>query len=64
MKSEYGSTREWYEHAAAFDAACLGKTAGEINGLMGEDYKGNADVQAAGCTIYVSGFVKAASKIG
>ena len=28
------------------------------------DYKGNADLQAAGCTIVVSGLVKAASKIG
>ncbi len=59
-----GATKEWFEQAAAFDAACLGKTASEIAGLMGADYKGTADVQAAGCTIYVSGFVKAASKIG
>ena len=59
-----GATKEWFEQAAAFDAACLGKTASEVAGLMGADYKGNADVQAAGCTIYVSGFVKAASKIG
>ena len=58
------ATKEWYEQAAAFDAACLGKTASEVAGLMSADYKGNADVQAAGCTIYVSGFVKAASKIG
>ena len=58
------ATKEWYEQAAAFDAACLGKTASEVAGLMGADYKGTADVQAAGCTIYVSGFVKAASKIG
>ena len=59
-----GATKEWFEQAAAFDAACLGKTASEVAGLMGADYKGVADVQAAGCTIYVSGFVKAASKIG
>ena len=58
------ATKEWYQQAAAFDAACLGKTASEITGLMGADYKGNADLQAAGCTIYVSGFVAAASKIG
>ena len=59
-----GAAKEWYQQAAAFDAACLGKTASEIAGLMGADYKGVADVQAAGCTIYVSGFVKAATKIG
>lgn len=64
MKAYGGSAKEWYEQAAAFDAACIGKTAGEVVGLMGADYKGNADVQAAGCTIYVSGFVKAASKLG
>ena len=64
MKAWGGSAKEWYEQAAAFDAACLGKTASEITGLMGADYKGNADLQAAGCTIYVSGFVAAASKIG
>ena len=60
----YGSAKEWYEHAAAFDAACIGKSASEINGLMGNDGKGVADLQSAGCTIYVSGFVKAATKIG
>ena len=57
------ATKEWFEQAAAFDAACAGKTVEEIKGLMGADYKGTADVQAAGCTIYVSGFVAAASKI-
>ena len=64
MKAYGGSAKEWYEQAAAFDAACIDKTATEIGGLMAEDYKGTADLQAAGCTIYVSGFVKAASKIG
>ncbi len=58
-----GAKKEWFEQAAAFDAACIGKTATEIAGLMGEDGKGVADLQAAGCTIYVTGFVKAASKI-
>lgn len=64
MKAYGGSAKEWYEQAAAFDALCIGKTAKEIEGLMGSDYKGSAEVQAAGCTIYVSGFVKAAAKIG
>ena len=58
-----GAKKEWFEQAAAFDAACIGKTATEIAALMGNDGKAVADVQAAGCTIYVSGFVKAASKI-
>ena len=61
---QYGqAAKEWFEQAAAFDQACIGKTATEIAGLMGEDGKAVADVQAAGCTIYVTGFVKAASKI-
>ena len=58
-----GAAKEWYEQAAAFDSVCLGKTAGEIEGLIGEDFKGTEEVQTAGCTVYVSGFVKAASKI-
>jgi hypothetical protein len=42
-----GATKEWYEQAAAFDAACVGKTTSEIAGLMGEDGKGVADLQSA-----------------
>lgn len=57
-----GAAKEWFEQANAFDAACIGKTAAEIAGLMGEDGKGVADLQTAGCTIYVTGFVKAATK--
>ena len=63
MVAYAGSAKEWFEQAAAFDAACIGKTASEIAGLQGEDGKGVADLQKAGCTIYVTGFVKAASKI-
>ena len=59
-----GATLEWNEQVAAFDALCLGKTAAEISALMAEDGKGVEDVQTAGCTIYVSGLVKAAAKIG
>lgn len=57
-----GAAKEWYEQAAAFDAACVGKTAEEISGLVAQDGKGVSELQAAGCTIYVTGFVKAASK--
>lgn len=58
-----GAAKEWNEQAAVFDAACVGKTASEIAGLAAEDGKGVADLQTAGCTIIVSSFVKAASKI-
>ncbi len=57
-----GAAKEWFEQADAFDAACVGKTASEIVGLVGEDGKGAADLQTAGCTIDVTGFVKAAAK--
>ena len=57
-----GAAKEWFEQAAAFDAACVGKTTAEIAGLQGEDGKGSADLQSAGCTIAVTGFVKAATK--
>ena len=59
-----GAAKEWHAQAAAFDAACVGKTASEIAGFMGADNYGNADLKAAGCTILVNGLVKAASKIG
>lgn len=57
-----GAAKEWFEQADAFDATCIGKTAAEIAGLIGEDDKGVADLQTAGCTIDVTGFVKAATK--
>lgn len=63
MVAYAGSAKEWYAQVDAFDAACEGKTAAEIAGLMAEDYKGVDSLKSAGCTIYVSGFVAAASKI-
>lgn len=59
-----GAAKEWYAQAAAFDAACVGKTASEIAGFVGADNYGTADLKAAGCTILVNGLVKAAQKIG
>lgn len=59
-----GTVKEWFEQAAAFDAACIGKTAAEIASLMADNNYGTADLQSAGCTILVNGLVKAASKIG
>ena len=35
-----------------------------IDAMLGEDGKGPADLQAAGCTIAISSFVKAAAKLG
>ena len=58
-----GAPKEWFEQADAFETVCLGKTVAEITALMGEDNYGTADLQSAGCTILVTGFVKAASKI-
>ena len=64
MKAYGGAAKEWYEQAAAFDAACIGKTAGDVNALLGADNRGNEDLQSAGCTILVNGLVKAAAKVG
>lgn len=64
MTTYGGAKQEWYKQADAFDAACIGKTASEITTLAGSDGMANADLQAAGCTIRVDGFVKAASKLG
>ena len=58
-----GVVKEWNEQAKIFDDACIGKTASEIAGLMVDSY-GSADLQSAGCTVLVNGFVAAASKIG
>lgn len=59
-----GAKKEWFEQAAAFDAATIGKKASDMAGLMGADNKGVADIQSAGCTITIEGFVAAAAKIG
>lgn len=62
MKSPYGSDKEWFEHAAAFDAACKGKTANEIAALVATNGKPVESLQTAGCTIGINGIVKAAVK--
>ena len=64
MKAYGGSAKEWFEQADAFDAAIVGKTASDISAMVDAEGKGPADLQAAGCTIAITGFVKAASKIG
>ncbi len=57
----YGSAKEWFEHAAAFDATCAGKNATEIAALANYGVAGDALV-SAGCTVYVGNIVKAAVK--
>lgn len=57
-----GVVKEWNEQAAAFNAACAGKTAEEITALAIDTGYGVADLQTAGCTIHVGDMVKAAVK--
>lgn len=60
----YGkAAKEWYAQADAFDALTVGKKATELNALLASDNYGSADVKAAGCTILVNGFVRAAVKV-
>jgi hypothetical protein len=54
-----GAKAEWYAQADAFAGLTVGKTLDEVKALMAEDYKGTDEVVNAGCTIYVSDFVKA-----
>ena len=61
MKAYGGAAKEWFEQANAFDDTCLGKTATEIVGLATDGKAGDALV-SAGCTVSVSGMVKAAEK--
>ena len=61
----YGNaTKEWYEQADAFNTLCVGKTVTEIVALCASDNYGTDAVKAAGCTILVNGFTKAAAKLG
>ena len=59
-----GTIKEWNEQAAIFDAQCVGKTASEVASLKGDNNYGSSDLQSAGCTVLVNGFVAAAAKIG
>jgi len=59
-----GEIKEWFEQSAIFDAACAGKTAGDVEALLAETNYGSEELQNAGCTILVNGLVKAAAKIG
>ncbi len=57
-----GAKKEWFEQAAAFDAALIGKNADEISSLVNKEGKGTDEIVNAGCTIFVSDMVKAAVK--
>ena len=57
-----GTVKEWFEQAAAFDNACVGKTADEITKLAVDSGYGSEDLQTAGCTIHIGDMVKAAVK--
>lgn len=57
-----GATKEWFEQAAVFETALVGKKKADLASMMAEDNYGTADLKAAGCTILVNGFVKAAEK--
>ena len=59
-----GVVKEWNEQAAIFDAQCIGKTASEVASLKGDNNYGTAELQNAGCTVLVNGFVAAVAKIG
>ena len=61
--SKTGKT-EWFAQADAFETQCIGKTVSEIVKLAADGGKGVEAVQTAGCTITVTGFTSAASKIG
>ena len=57
-----GVIKEWYEQAAAFDAACVGKDAKGIAALEVKGGLGVEDLQTAGCTIAITNMVDAAVK--
>ena len=65
MKGEnpWESKHEWYEHAAAFEAACVGKTAAEAAGLADEAGKPGETLSGAGCTVNVAAFLQAVAKV-
>ncbi|MBR2614778.1 MAG: hypothetical protein IKC71_04185 [Clostridia bacterium] len=53
---------DWYKQADFFDGLVIGKAAGEVNALVGNDGYGT-DVVKAGCTIAITGMVGAVAKL-
>ena len=68
LGNDYGMSKrgakEWFEQADAFNGLCIGKTVAEIVAFCAADNYGTDEVKAAGCTILVDGFTKAAAKLG
>lgn len=56
-----GAVKEWFEQAAAFDAALVGKTATEFTALAADDGYATGDLATAGCTMGISDMIKAAT---
>lgn len=50
---------EWFEQVAAFEKYVVGKTADQVNALLGSDGYTTDDTLKAGCTIKVNGLVNA-----
>ena len=57
-----GKPLEWFEQAAEFNKALVGKTAADFSALMGEDTYAIGDLATAGCTMAVGDMVAAAVK--
>ena len=56
-----GEVKEWFEQAAAFDAALVGKTAADFAALADETGYATGDLITAGCTMAISDMIAAAS---
>ena len=63
MKKYAGAKLEWYEQADVFATRLVGLRKDGIATLISNTGKGNDDIVSAGCTIYVSDFVKSANKL-
>lgn len=57
-----GAVLEWFEQAAAFDAALVGKTSADFASLAGADGYATGDLATAGCTMGVAEMIEAAAK--
>ena len=63
MKSYSGIGKEWYEQAIAFEDYVVGLDATGVNSIQtGTDGKSTDDILKAGCTVAVTGYMKAAEK--
>ena len=57
-----GVVKEWFEQAAAFNTACIGKSADEISALVVNGYQAVEEIQTAGCTMGVGDIAAALVK--